>query len=111
MYLKSSQQISNKDAKILLLENEIKRLSQNSKKAEMPLVELAKEAQINYPELQSLSYAKLIETDMKKIDTINVFYVKWDKKIKSSIKKTSQQKLAKWLQFKRGLDTIVLKEK
>ena len=111
LYLKSSQQISNKDAKILLLENEIKRLSQNSKKAEMPLVELAKEAQINYPELQSLSYAKLIETDMKKIDTINVFYVKWDKKIKSSIKKTSQQKLAKWLQFKRGLDTIVLKEK
>ncbi len=106
LYTQSSQQISDKDAKIKLLENEINRLATEAKKAEVPLTDLAAEAKINYSGIKSLSYACVVTTDFKKIDTIPVFTVKWDDKTKVSVKNSQEKKLSEWLKFKLKLDKL-----
>ena len=106
LYTQSSQQISDKDAKIRLLENEINRLAAEAKKSEIPLQDLATEAKINYSGIQSLSYANVVTTDFKKIDTIPVFTVRWDDKLKTKTKNSQEVKLGEWLKYKLKLDTL-----
>lgn len=109
LYRQSSEQMSNKDAKIKLLENEINRLDVEAKKAEVPLVQLAAEAKINYTGIEELSYAKVVKTNFNKLDTMPVFSVKWSKKLRSSTKRTQEKKLGEWLKFKLKLDTLLVK--
>ena len=109
LYAQSNQQMSNKDAKIKLLENEINRLDLEAKKAEIPLAQLAAEAKINYTGIESLSYAKVITTNFKKIDTVPVFTVKWNNKLRSSVKTEQEKKLGEWLKFKLKLKGLSIK--
>ena len=109
LYAQSSQQMSDKDAKIKLLENEINRLDIEAKKAEIPLGELAAEAKINYTGIEGLSYAKVVRTNFKKMDTIPVFAVTWSKKLRASTKRSQEKKLEKWLKYKLKLDTLIVK--
>ena len=111
MFLKDNQSelISNKDAQIAVLEKEIEKLNEKIKSAEVPLPELAKEAKINYPLIKSISYAKVITSDLKKTDTILVFEVFWDKKMRRSDKLKQRKKLGEWLKYKLKLDTLLIK--
>lgn len=100
LYRESNQQMSDKDARIALLENEIKRLASGSHELQIPLQNLAQEAKINYTGLVGLSYAEIISTDLKKVDTTALFTVKWSKKVRNSSKPELEKKLAEWLKFK-----------
>ena len=75
----------------------------------MPLNDLAIEAKINYAGIQSLSYANVIKSNLKKTDTMAVFTVDWSKKISAKNRLIQEKKLAKWLKFKLKLDTLVVK--
>lgn len=109
LYAQNSKALSDKDAKILLLENKIKQLSQASRKEEVPLTALANEAKINYDGLEAMSFAKVIRTDLKKLDTLPIVTVSWNEKLKSKVIEQQSDKLRKWLQFKLALDTLVVK--
>lgn len=65
--------IKEKDAKINVLETELT----NYYNHQIPFLQISKEAKINYNGLSHLSYAKQVETNFNKIDTITVFKTKW----------------------------------
>ena len=111
LFLQSNQsQIENdKETQITILKNEIKKLKERRESEAIPLTKIAAEAKINYPSIKSMSYAKVITTDLKKTDTIPVFEVFWDTKLRRSDKLKQRAKLKKWLKYKLKLDTLLVK--
>lgn len=105
LYSKNEKQLISKNEKIAFLEQEINRLSV----VKIPLNEIANEAKINYPNMEALSYANVISTNFKNMDTIPIFTVSWNKKLKSKEQLKQEEKLYKWLQFKLKLDTLSVK--
>jgi len=71
---------------------------------------LLKELNINYAEIDEFSYSNILKSDFKSIDTVSVFYVKWNDSLVNEIdiiSKSSQ--LEKWLKYKLNLDSIIIK--
>ncbi|MDB4134424.1 DUF389 domain-containing protein [Flavobacteriaceae bacterium] len=71
---------------------------------------LLKELNINYSEIDEFSYSNILKSDFKSIDTVSVFYVKWNDSLVDEIdiiSKSSQ--LEKWLKYKLNLDSIIIK--
>jgi uncharacterized hydrophobic protein (TIGR00271 family) len=71
---------------------------------------LLKELNINYSEINEFSYSNILKSDFKSIDTVSVFYVKWNDSLVNEvdvIRKSSQ--LEKWLKYKLNLDSIIIK--
>ncbi len=111
LFLQSNQsQLSNnKDTEILLLKDKINHLESKNQREIIPLLAISKEAQINYPEIQKLSYAKVITSNFKKIDTLPTVEVTWDKRVKN--KENKKERLEKWLKLKFRVDTLVVRER
>ena len=71
---------------------------------------LLKELNINYSEINEFSYSNILKSDFKSIDTVSVFYVKWNDSLVNEVdvtRKSSQ--LEKWLKYKLNLDSIIIK--
>ena len=71
---------------------------------------LLKELNINYSEIDEFSYSNILKSDFKSIDTVSVFYVKWNDSLVNEVdisEKSSQ--LERWLKYKLNLDSIVIK--
>jgi len=95
--------------KIDFLEGKVKQLSKLERHY-IPFEELTQEVKINYENLDQFSYASLINTNFKKMDTINVFTVKWNDSLSNEkVREKDSKKLEKWLKLKLKLDTLVLK--
>ncbi|MGV6845700.1 MAG: DUF389 domain-containing protein [Lutibacter sp.] len=92
--------IKEKDTKIQLLENQLNKYNNDL----IPFLQISEEAKVNYNGLSQLSYAKQINTNFKKVDTIIVFSAKWY----DSVPNTKQQKnlLKDWLKVRLKLDTL-----
>ena len=94
--------------KIAFLENRVLRLSKLEKNS-IPLEDLLKEIKINYNAIEQFSYASIINSNFKSLDTLAVFSVKWvDSLAEESVRKSDKIKLEKWLKFKLDLDTLVV---
>lgn len=106
---RDSLDIMSQSQKIEFLENRVKTLSALEKNS-IPFDDVVKEVQINYENLSAFSYANLISTNFKTIDTIPEFLVSWDKeKVKEQDIIKEQDKLERWLKVKLKLDTLVVK--
>lgn len=106
---RDSLDIVNQSEKINYLENRVKTLSALEEKT-IPFDQVAKEVQINYEALVNFGYASEITSDFKKVDTLPIFFVKWDKKkIKNRDISKEEDKLGRWLKFKLELDTLVVR--
>ncbi|UPS91876.1 MULTISPECIES: TIGR00341 family protein [unclassified Bizionia] len=96
--------------KISLLEDRVKMLSAYEKNT-IPFDDVIKEVKINYENLDRFSYSSEIASDFKKIDTVSVFSVKWNKdKMNSAGIAKEQDKLERWLKVKLKLDTLVVRQ-
>ena len=95
--------------KIAFLENKVKELSV-LEKDHIDLNTLLEEIKINYETIDEFSYANIINSNFKKIDTLKVFSVKWvDSLTKEDDRKKDRDKLEKLLKYKLNLDTLVVK--
>jgi uncharacterized membrane protein len=97
------ESIKEKEAKIQLLEAELSKQYQG----QIPFGQLSREAQINYPGLQRLSYARTIQTNFQSVDTLAVFTAAWQDSIPTSV--STKKQLAQWLQIRLELDTLVVR--
>ncbi|MAV42128.1 MAG: hypothetical protein CMC32_01420 [Flavobacteriaceae bacterium] len=71
---------------------------------------LLKELNINYSEIDEFSYSNILKSDFKSIDTVSVFYVKWNDSLVNEIDVISKSsQLEKWLKYKLNLDSIIIK--
>ena len=71
---------------------------------------LLKELNINYSGIDEFSYSNILKSNFKSIDTVSVFYVKWNDSLVNEVDiaaKSSQ--LEKWLKYKLNLDSIIIK--
>lgn len=106
---RDSLDLLSQNQKIVFLENRVQRLSKLEKNY-FDFDDLAKEVEINYETIEEFSYANVINSNFKKLDTLSVFYVKWnDKKANASIKEKDGNRLYKWLNQKLKLDSIVVR--
>ena len=71
---------------------------------------LLKELNINYSEIDEFSYSNILKSDFNSIDTVSVFYVKWNDSLVNEIDVISKSsQLEKWLKYKLNLDSIIIK--
>ncbi|SDY01784.1 uncharacterized hydrophobic domain-containing protein [Lutibacter oricola] len=109
LYTQNQKIISSRDETVKEKEEKIKLLmAQLTKyeKNEIPFIQVSQEAKINYNGLENISYARLVQTDFNKVDTLTVFNAKWY----DSVPNTANQKilLQKWLKTRLNLDTLQL---
>ncbi len=107
LYAQNQKIISSRDESIKEKEDKIKLLETELSKfynTQIPFIQISKEAQINYNGLSNLSYARLVNTNFNKVDTITVFNAKWY----DSVPNTANQQLLlkKWLKTRLKLDTL-----
>ncbi len=116
--IKYMAQIRNRDSldlmsqhqKITFLENKVRVLSKFEQET-IPFEDLSKEVNINYESLESFSYAKVVNSNFKTLDTITVFTVKWKDSITNLNQIISEKnKLSRWLKQKLKLDTLIVKQ-
>jgi uncharacterized hydrophobic protein (TIGR00271 family) len=95
--------------KINFLEDELGKM-QTLKKLQIPLDELVKEVKINYEAVKTLSFAVVINSNFKTLDTVSVFGVKWNDSLISNAEIPKKQKqLEDWLKVKYKLDSMVVR--
>ena len=71
---------------------------------------LLKEVNINYSEIDEFSYSNILKSDFKSIDTVSVFYVKWNDTLVTEVDIINRSiQLEKWLEYKLNLDSIIIK--
>ena len=71
---------------------------------------LLKEVNINYSEIDEFSYSNILKSDFKSIDTVSVFYVKWNDTLVDEMDIINRSiQLEKWLKYKLNLDSIIIK--
>ena len=93
--------------KINFLENKVQQLLVLEKNyIEFP--NLLEELNINYSEIDNFSYSNILKSDFKSIDTVSIFYVKWDSLVNEIEIENKSSQLEKWLKYKLKLDSIII---
>lgn len=71
---------------------------------------IAKDAKIRYKDLESFSYARMLESkDFIKIDTVSVVNLKWNTSINDSVKAVKEKALSNWLKQELKINNILIK--
>jgi len=96
------ESIKEKEDRIRLLESELSKYYDD----QIPFKTISEESKINYDGIEEMSYYRQIKTDFNKIDSLNVFSVKWKKGLNSKDLINQEQKLNKWLKKRLELDTL-----
>jgi ABC-type Na+ efflux pump permease subunit len=95
--------------KVSILENKVKELSKLEKN-HIDLNALLDEMKISYDKIDQFTYASVINSNFKKMDTLRVFSVKWvDSLTNEKFRDQDKERLEKWLKYKLKLDTLVVK--
>lgn len=106
---RDSTDILSQSQKIVFLEGKLKELAK-LEALQIPFDALTKEVQINYEDVDRLSYSTVMTSNFSKIDTLSVFSVKWKNKAGSEaqiLKK--QERLSRWLKQRFSLDSLVIR--
>ncbi len=97
--------IRDKDLRIDELEKDLRKYYAN----DIRFDRIIKEIQINYDDLQSISFAREYRSDFEKMDTINIISVKWKAKVRNKNKKDQEQKLKEWLEQRLKIKNIEIR--
>ena len=90
------ESIKEKEDRIRLLESELSKFYED----QVPFKTISEESKINYDGIEEMSYYRQIKTDFNKIDSLNVFSVKWKKDLDNKDLMNQEQKLNLWLKKK-----------
>jgi len=104
---RDSIDLLSKNQKIIYLENKVTELRKLEKDL-IPFATICAEAQINYENIRSLSYARTMTSNFNTIDTIPVFKVTWVDTISEAVRIKDQERLYRWLMFKIKPDTLIV---
>lgn len=104
MYSQNLEALQSKDVQIKTLQSQISKFTTGG----IPFYELSKEIQINYKNLESVSYSTTLVSDFNKVDTVPQFYLKWNESISPQLKQANNAKIKEWLEFKLERDSIML---
>ncbi len=109
------QRLEEKDSLIANLNSQIDTLKIRIEKTTNTLdsddfVLLAKDAKIQFSDLQYFGYAKMLESsDFMKIDTIAIARVRWNTTLTDSIMAVREQELNDWLKKELNIEKLLIK--
>ncbi len=109
LYIQNQKLISSRDESLMEKEEKIKLLEEEISKfysSKIPFLQLSEEAKVLYTGLEKISYAKLVSTNFKSLDTIAVFHAKWNDTLPNI--ETKEILLKKWLKTRLNIDTLVV---
>lgn len=99
LYESKKAELLSKDERIKILEEDLVKLNK-LKTSQIPFEDISAEAKANYGNLETLGFSYTIKTDFKKLDTIPVFEVSWNKDVKKSQIETDTKKITDWLKLR-----------
>ncbi|MCB0442946.1 MAG: DUF389 domain-containing protein, partial [Flavobacterium sp.] len=110
----TTQQILNKKEEIIVKqEKELLVLQKQlylSEKSKIPFDQIANEIKINYKNVDEIAFSRLIKTNFNTIDTIPIFYLKWNNTISNNRIVSDEEKIEKWLRLKLHNDKLVVRK-
>ena len=109
LYESKKAELLSKDERIKVLEETVGQMGKLAA-MQIPIEDIGAEAKTNYENLSSMSYAYTITTDFSKMDTVPVFQIKWDDKIKPKEKEENTKKIGDWLRLRLKNAKIQVKE-
>jgi uncharacterized hydrophobic protein (TIGR00271 family) len=81
-----------------------------NKRGNIDFSTIAKDAKIRYKDLESFSYARMLESkDFIKIDTVSVVNLKWNTSVNDSVKTVKEKELSNWLKQELKINNILIK--
>ncbi len=101
LYMSNYKLLSEKEESLVSKDKRIDELETLLKKhygAGLLFEQITDEIRINYTGLEKLGYAKEYVTNFSKVDTLNVFFVKWAGNIKEEDRVQQEQKLKLWME-------------
>ena len=110
LYDSKKIELETKESQIKVLEKEVNRLMAATAK-NFPIDMWAREARINYPDLDEMGYYYFIKARANKIDTIPVFTVTWKTSADSSQIQGDMNKIREWIAVKSEIPNILLEER
>lgn len=113
LYINSHELLSVKEETISEKEERIRELEKDLRKyykKEVHVGKLAEEIHINYEDVKELAFAREIKTNFKRIDTISVFYLRWNSKLKDKEIKIQEKKFQKWMEKRMKIDNIEIRQ-
>jgi uncharacterized hydrophobic protein (TIGR00271 family) len=97
IYKKNELILSDKNAKISFLENELIRYKGDT----IPFTSLKNEIKVQYPQVLGMTYGKTISTNFKtKQDTFPAFFIQWDTKLSVEEQINNQKNVENWLKVR-----------
>jgi uncharacterized hydrophobic protein (TIGR00271 family) len=101
IYRKNAEEIKSKDDKIAFLEKELLELT----KGTIPFSNIEKEIKVQYPEINTISYGKMLVTsaNVAIADTVHTFIVSWNKE---SVPADTDRKIENWLKVRTEFQKI-----
>ncbi|OBX25820.1 putative hydrophobic protein (TIGR00271 family) [Gelidibacter algens] len=105
---RDSLDLLTQNQKIVFLEDKVRKLAKYEA-LQIPFEELTKEVNINYENIDRLSYSSVISSNFKQLDTISEFTVKWKENVNEAVIAKEQQRLKRWLQQKYKMDSLVVR--
>jgi uncharacterized hydrophobic protein (TIGR00271 family) len=112
LYMNSNKMISAKDESIREKDIRISELEKDLRRyynQEIPFDQISKEIKINYEHLLSAGFSREYVTDFKKMDTLSVITLKWDKKIRKREVKKQQERVKRWLEARLGIRNLEIR--
>jgi len=98
--------IEDKDKEI----QELNRLVNYYKSQQIPFLQVAREAKINNPELDQVTFARKITSSFdNQVDTLAVFQVKWNDSLNID-KVERDERLKQWLKARLNIDSLIIED-
>jgi uncharacterized hydrophobic protein (TIGR00271 family) len=109
LYARNQEIISSRDESIKEKEEKIKMLESELNKyfkQEIPFVQISSEAKAIYNGLAKMSYAKIISTNFKTMDTVLTFNTKWYDSVPNTA--IQEKQLENWLKIRLNIDKLIV---
>jgi len=106
LFKENKEALKDKDEQIKRLTEELIRLKQQKEIVTLPFEQFSKETKTLFPQIEELSYGKIIATNFKQKDTLPALMIKWSRKTSRSTRKKMQTKLYLWAKERFKLDTL-----
>jgi uncharacterized hydrophobic protein (TIGR00271 family) len=112
LYMSNYKLLSEKEESLVSKDKRIDELENLLKKhygAGLLFEQITDEIRINYSGLEKLGYAKEYVTNFSKVDTLNVFFVKWAGNIKEEDRIHQEQKLKLWMESRLNVRPVEIR--
>ncbi len=108
LFKENKAALKSKDEQIKRLTEELIKLKQQQQQLQIPIEQISKETKSLFPQIESIGFSDMIESNTKQVDTIPTVFVQWRQNTSRKVKQWQAKKFEKWFKTRLKLDTLQL---